>query len=536
MIQIDEFYNEISEEKKYITDYVLEIHEGTKRLKEKFYLNACKERNNYIQNKVSDYNNYLVSIKEEMKIRFSRLMPRDCSLEYEKELDKIDAYINLVKLNLDIPSSFKLNISFILSSIQDNSSLDDLNSALSKFIELFNQFNISLSISDFKYTMFTEQYMESFFSHTDMESVKDVFEKIYFTCPDIIMQLKMNLIDIIKKYQKSLDQYVMSYKKDLYDKYSVNSSDVVSKYISYRAEVGRRIALDEYYNTKLFLDSKKKIDDYMENSPIRVKNYNLFSITDYNELDDVKKKNFDESIMDFYLTLNELKKYYRYEFIINDLIERYKKKDSVKNEFLSKKKEIEKEEKVRGTLYKEYLKACGIGLFSHKSPDKMKNVMLKMNDQIKKLNQLYSEFNDLEITYYLSSLNDSASVYDLFMVSLKSFPFLENCFLNKEEFMNDSFPKVIDEFFRFLYNPNNSILRKINVFTDYDLVDVIASKYRLLNLNVTNESIKPETIDSTLESLRFINLVQNVERSNISFSDISILCKMQDILKNEENS
>ena len=512
MTLIDDFYSLLESDKNYVDNFVLETHEGTKRLKEKFRINASLERNSYIERKIIYYENSLEYIKDEMKNRFSRLMPRDRSLEYEKELDKIDAYINLVKLDLDISSSFKLNISFVLSSIQDDSSLDDLNSALSKFLDLFQQYDISLSIDDFKYTMFTED------------------------CPDLKMQLKMNLIDIISKYQKKLDQFVSSHKKELYEKYSVSSSDIVSKYISYRDEIGHRIAIDEYFNTKLFLDSKKKIDDYMDNSPIREKNYNLFTTIKYNDLDEVKKNNFNDSIMDFYLTLNELKKYYRYEFIIKDLIERYKNKDSVKNEFLSKKKEIEKEEKNRLSIYKDYLKACGIGLFSHKNPDKMKDYMLKMNDQVKKLNQLYSEFNDIEITYYLSSINNSASIYDLFMISLKSFPFLEKCFLNKEEFAGVSFPNVIDEFFRFLYNPNNSILRKINVFTDYDLVDVIASKYRLLNLNVSNDSIQPENIDSTLESLRFINLVQNVEKSNISFSKISILCRIKDILKNDDDS
>ena len=536
MSQIDDFYSKMESDKNYVDNFVLETHEGTKRLKEKFHLNASQERNNYIEKKIIDYNNSLEAIKNEMKLRFSQLMPRDRSLEYEKELDRIDNYINLVKLDLDISSSFKLNISFVLSSIQDDSSLDDLNLAISKFIDLFHQYDISLSIEDFKYTMFTEEYMKSFFSHADQETFKKVFEKIFFTCPDLKMQLKMNLVDIISKYQKKLDQFVLLRKKELYEKYSVTSSDVVSKYISYRGEIGQRIAMDEYYNTKLFLDSKKKIDDYMDNSPIREKNYNLFSTIKYSDLDDVKKKSFNDSIMDFYLTLNELKKYYRYEFIIKDLIERYKNKDSVKNEFLSKKKEIEKEEKTRLSIYKDYLKACGIGLFSHRNPDKIKDCMLKMNDQVKKLNQLYSEFNDIEITYYLSSINSSASIYDLFMISLKSFPFLEKCFLNKEEFMDEPFPKVIDDFFRFLYNPNNSILRKINVFTDYDLVDVIASKYRLLNLNVPDDSIQPETIDSTLESLRFINLVQNVENSNISFSTIFVLCRIKDILKNDEDS
>ena len=99
-----------------------------------------------------------------------------------------------------------------------------------------------------------------------------------------------------------------------------------------------------------------------------------------------------------------------------------------------------------------------------------------------------------------------------------------------------SLDKVIDEFFRFLYNPNNTILRKINVFTEYDLVDVIASKYRLLNLSITKDLIQKETIDSTLESLRFINLIQNVDSSNYSFDKIDVLCKMQEIIKSREES
>ena len=130
MTLIDDFYSLLESDKNYVDNFVLETHEGTKRLKEKFRMNASLERNSYIERKIIYYENSLEYIKDEMKNRFSRLMPRDRSLEYEKELDKIDAYINLVKLDLDISSSFKLNISFVLSSIQDDSSL-------SMFLDLF---------------------------------------------------------------------------------------------------------------------------------------------------------------------------------------------------------------------------------------------------------------------------------------------------------------------------------------------------------------------------------------------------------------
>ena len=58
----------------------------------------------------------------------------------------------------------------------------------------------------------------------------------------------------------------------------------------------------------------------------------------------------------------------------------------------------------------------------------------------------------------------------------------------------------------------------------------MADKYKLLKLNVTSEMISAETIDSTMESVSFINLIQNIERSNTSVHRIDILCKMHEII------
>ena len=62
--------------------------------------------------------------------------------------------------------------------------------------------------------------------------------------------------------------------------------------------------------------------------------------------------------------------------------------------------------------------------------------------------------------------------------------------------------------------------------------------YKLLNLNVTDEMINPDNIDSTLESVKFINLIQNINRSTINFHRIENICKMHEIIgvpEEEEN-
>ena len=42
--------------------------------------------------------------------------------------------------------------------------------------------------------------------------------------------------------------------------------------------------------------------------------------------------------------------------------------------------------------------------------------------------------------------------------------------------------------------------------------------------------LNSEGIDATIDSLKTINLIQNVDKSNISFDDIKVLCDMNQIL------
>jgi len=449
---------------------------------------------------------------------------------------KVDNYLDLVRISADISNSFKLKLDYIVSSITTDTSLQNLNSILHSFIERMGKIGVSLTIKDFQYTMFTEQYMQVYFKQNDFDVLKQTFEKIYFACPDIKLQLKMNLEFILEKYAKELEKYVLALKISEYKKHDITEKEVISKYVTIRQETGDKVAMDEYYNTKLFLDGKKKLTDYLPDAPARSKNYDMFAMGgSYSAMEEAEKEHYDSAAMGLYLTLNELKKYYRYEFIVTDLIARYKDKDTIKNTYVSKKKEIDKEEGIRQGIYKEYLKALGVGFLAKKNEVKSQNAMLKMNEQVRKLHGLYDELREMDITYKLAELSESATIYDLFLTSLKSFPFLEKSFVGNENFEDKSLEENLQEFFRFIYNPNNDFLRKINAFADYNVTDVVAEKYKLLNLNVTNEMINIDNIDSTLDSIRFVNLVQNVNRSNIDFHTIENICKFDKILAEDKS-
>ena len=406
---------EINIDKNHIDNFKLETETGTKRVKEKFHKEAVNNRNSYVNRQLNIFSNYKVQLENEMVKRVKDLMPKDKSLEYEEYKKRVNSLLELVKLNCNITDNFKLKLDFIVATINEDTSLDELNFSIKKFIDKFREFNITLTCKDFKYTMFTEMYMKDYFKNYKFNSnMNDTFESIYFKCPDIKLQLKMNLISIVSKYEKDINKFLTSYVEKKMTDSGISSDNIINEYILLRNNVGKKIAKDEYYNTMIFLDDKRKINDYLVGSPTRVKNYNTFT-DDYDKLDEYSKNNYNSSIMSLYLTLNELKKYYKYEFIVDDLLKRFKDRESAKSSFLVKKKEIEKEEKVRESIYKEYLKACGIGFLARKNETKMKNAMLKMNEQITKLKALYDEYNDLEITNNLNDLNESATIYDVFM-------------------------------------------------------------------------------------------------------------------------
>ena len=528
--------NLIEIDKRHIENFVLQTEEGTKRYKEKFHLRAANECNTYINREINIFQNCLENIENEMVERIDKLMPIDKSTKHKKASNEIDELLNVVFLNTNSSSSFKLKLDYIIADITKDSSLEDVHKLIKEFIQSFSMLEIDLSIDDFNYSMFTEQFMESFFQNSSLEEIKIVFERIYFRCPDIILHLKMNLIYILEQYKSKLDKYVLCLKKKKFSEYGVDELSVVKKYVEARLALGRVIATDSYNNASLFLKGEKKISDFVEDSPTRNRIYDMFACNNnYNDLSKEDKKNYNSAVMDLYVTLKELKKYYNYEFLLQDLLLRYKNRASFKGQYASKKKEIDKEEKKRQAIYKDYLKATGKGIFARKNDDKISNSMLKMNEEIQKLNNLYEELRDLEITNSLNELSESASIYDLFTCALTSFSFLEKSFNNRESFQEFTLEDNLNKYFKFLYNPSNSLLRKINVFADYDIVSVVAEKYKLLNLTVTSDMIDRDNIDSTIDSLEVINLIQNIEKSSISLHEIDVLCQLKTIIEAKKN-
>ena len=172
------------------------------------------------------------------------------------------------------------------------------------------------------------------------------------------MHIKRNLIALVKKTLSKIKEY----NKERVDRWlqekTLTRQNIIEIYQQKMLELQTKKEKDEFRNLQKFLDKNKNIDDYTEGAPLRNKSFNQLVIKEtYKELSEEEKKVFDKETITLGRHLNILKEYYRYESIIKDIIERFKKKEEAKTKYDAKEKEIQAEEKVREKLYKDYQKS-----------------------------------------------------------------------------------------------------------------------------------------------------------------------------------
>lgn len=523
---------DISINTKHIDEFELELKSGTKKMKEKFHRDAIKERNAYINKEIDKFTRYQKDIYKLIKKKVNEIYPKDNTLEYDKYREKLSNYKKTIIFNNDKYSSFfKLNIFSLISKIDidDSVSLNDINDILSKIFNIFKDAGVNLNATDFTYSMFTYEYMSLFINSFGNNNFNDImkksFDNIYWECPDIIKHIKLNLWFLMDKYKEKLDIYSKSRAIELLNSTGLSKTELLNNYLKDVSNLSKMLARDDFYNLEMFMSKKKNILDYLVDSSTRTKNFDQFVIDGvFADITDTSK--FYNVMVDFAHTLGVLKMYYRYEFIIKDLQDKYNKRDENKTLYEQKLKEIKTEEDKRSKIYNDYLKATGKkGLFHRVNPQKEKSTKLEINEEILKLVTLYDELHDLEILDMINNnITNVSSLYDLFALSYNSYYYLEKMF--KEHFAEDtnfSFDEELDKYFDFIYSPYNEFLTKIYAFTNSSVPFVIVDKYRLLGINVTGDNINNDSLDTFMDTVNYVKTVYDISKSKLSLENINFI-------------
>lgn len=528
---------EISINSEHINTFKLELESGTKKMKEKFHKSAVKERNEYVEEQIKKFDKYQVEVYRLLKLRVNSLLPSDKSNHYDSLKKNIEKEKQIIVFNnSDYSIDFKLGIFKLISSIDinDDVSLNTINNTFLNIIKIFEDASIKLTISDFTYSMFTEKYMHVFLDNIEKnnrfeEVMKKCFDSIYWECPDIIKHLKLNFWSLLEKYEEKLKIYTDTVSYQLLQKTGYDKNTLIDKYLGNVNKYNLEVSRDEFYNLESFLSKKKNVLDYLDGSATRVKNLDQFVIDgEFKDIEDSSK--FYDNMVELAHTLSVLKLYYRYEFIIKDIQDKYSKKDANKSVFSNKLKEVKTEEGKRKKIYNDYLKACGKNLFHKVNEEKIKSNKLAINEEILKLDTLYNELHDLEIVELINKkVNSTDSLYDLFSLSYESYYYLEKMFNEHFKDSDDySFEEELNKYFDFIYSPYNDFLKKINGFSMVDVSSVITDKYRLLGINVTNDNISVDNLDSFMDSVNYVKFIDDILKGDLSFDDINVIVKFRE--------
>lgn len=519
---------DISSINDYIDNFELERKSGTKALKKKFHKEAVEGRNAYVRDKIEIYEDYKKKVLVELENRCNVLLPLNKNSNFEERKEKLKKLQDLlIYTNKFMSNNFKLGFYDLIYAIKEETSLSELNIILEKFQKSFEVMNVTLTIEDFKYTMFTEDYFNTYFETTDQNTRKKKFEKVYWECPEIVLEIRQNLLTILKKYEKQIKSYIKTREDELTKENEVELKNIEEVYTLSRKALEEDIENDDYNILRDFIQGKHNIDNYLRDSATRNKIYDSFVVTgSYQDLSVEDKLKFKDNIIDLYNTLRILKKYYKYEYIVTDLVEKYNARANIKTTFQNIEKELDKDNKDKDKLYKEYQKSCGKGLFAKENVDKQNINKVKMNELFDKIMTDFTTYDEAKISMNLdANIKDGSNVHELFNVALSSYSYLVRALkeINKEE-LNVDIEKEIDDYIDFVYDPSGSFLDGIFVFNKLDITETVSNKYKLLGLNISTEKVSKDGIDSLLNDVALIYLIQNIENNILSMENIKFIC------------
>lgn len=465
-----------------------------------------------LEKKLFEVNNTLekiIKIFYDSNSKYNSLIPNP-----EIEVLKKQKYVieNNLKLLNEYNSSFeKLGLDRFLYDISKyyEGNLIETNKRILSVVGIFKEVGIDLTVKDFNYCHYVEEYMEEFFKGgADFE---EVFEQIYWKCPNIITYIGLNIRYLYLKNQKIFDKYILNKQQEILNNISIEN--IWKEYYKIQNRYKELINNDTCLNFDKFKQKELKTADYSKDKIEKL--YSQF-------IKDNNPNLYDESLVILLNNLIEYQNYLKYQYIYNDVKKIYLEKDKYKNVVKTKLKSIKKEEKKLYSINRKYNLT--------KNDVKRTKLDLDINNCMKNLINLYNELeNDVfnEKVLQLSS-NDSiekvfevASSYYIFMIkSIKN---------NNQDISSEEINKILKDFNSFLLN-NNLMISNLNLSEDYDFPMIISDKYKLMNIEISIESLDENNLDNLINQIETIidyNIFNNLD---ISFKEVDEYCKIQDLL------
>ncbi len=490
----------------------------------------------YVQELKQGYEQIATDVYEEMKKRYKKIT----SVKKNKEIDKEKTEIQEIRNLLDIidtskTSYEKMGIDKRIYKLGKfyKENLESVNIEILECIKKFKEVGVELTADDFDYSIYVHEYMNTFFTeiqNINSKTVKNKFEEIYWKCPDLIIHIELNLRYLYLKNQKNIDKYYENKKNELFKNLNLKPNEIEDKYNSLQKKYEEDVCSDRYLLINSFLNGELSSKDY---EPDKIKD-EYIKLVPQNFIEEAPEKEMEEinqNSIKFLNNLLEYKNYLKFQYIFEDIKKKYQEKEQHKNAFNTTRKEIAIKEKKLAKLNN---KINGKGLFGkQEKKDKKEKQTAEYNAMILEIKELYKQLeNDEVYTKIVYNLSDNSTICDVLKFASQFNNYLTECIIaNNRNIAMEEIDTEIKDLKEFLDNPNNIIIKNIAILEEKNIPIMISDRYKLLNFTIDKEDIKPENLDTLIDTLQKIKNNYYIQKSKIDLSEMKFICDFNKITK-----
>ena len=486
------------------------------------------------QNNEKNEKKYLEKVRELKKeyVSYKNKLEKFLKNQYESYLDvKENDDIDLLKTRINTiekvlyllsdekNSLEKMNLDKILYNLGRyyRNNLDNVNKEISECIRMFNEVDIDLTENDFGYSEYTREYMKVFLKEKDYktsEKLKNKFEEIYWKCPEIIIQIGLNIRNIYLNKKSIIDKYFEKEKSSLIKKWDKKPEEIIKTYTELKSLLEEKENQDKKLLLDKFLNGELKPEDYSKEKIEDI----CHKLIDSEVLD---KEQINKNVTDFLNNIYEYKNYLEFNFIIEDIKNIYSEKENNKKKFAEIRKKIEaSEKKLKKTNKRRLFK-------------KKKERNIEQEKIISELQELYKELDKEQFNQKIyDNINDDSSLLEVLIYAKSNYSYMANCFIkNNPEIEPQEIEESIKRLKDFVKNPHHTIMKNIHITDEKNIQMIIKDRYRLLNFNVENADLDEGNIDNLERDLKQIKNGLSLENAGLDAGEIEAICKIKSLFE-----
>lgn len=518
-------------------------------IKTKTNIKKLNETINFYETKYEEYRsgvrNYLLAKSRSFEIKDSEdetikneIKDKVIILEYVKFLlNPLNTYVE--KMGFD-------NLIYQLSNYY-SFNFSSLNEIINNFLDKFELVGIKLTKNDFTYTCYVNEYMTSFLEVRYSEEKKysklsEIFEQIYWVNPDIISHIELNFRKLIRIHSKKFNEYILKTQNEaMRDNNITDYKDCLEKLKAVHVEL-KNISKESIAEIiKKSKNNEFNIEQYLENNKVRIGAYNSLISSDININDKHQMSSIYQNLEKFKDNILEYENYLKFlpifnlfktqfESLLSKDIKSYKELNEIIESIEQKEKELDKiNKKIFGGK---------ISIFDVK---REKDVKILKTESIVKTKELYDLYKIYDEKYFYSKvltiLDKNITISDVLNLYY-SFDYFKKIAI-QNAYETNSYDEIIqysNSFDLYAIDSTNIIIAGIPVFGESNLPRIISNKYRLCNINVTENDLEEENLKSLLNKITLILRINKVEESPTSIEKIWFMTWVEKMIANESDN